>query len=272
MAVHAHPDDEVISTGGVLARAAAHGIRTVLVTCTGGEQGDGPGGVKPGEEGHDPDAVRATRREELARSCAVLGIEHVELLGYRDSGMAGWETAEAPEAFGNVDLDEARARLDVLVERYRPDVVVTYDERGGYGHPDHVMAHRVAVASTEATDIPTRLYFSAVPRSALETGREAMRAMREAGADIDERDLPDPEVMGTDDELITTVVDVGEHVEQKREALRAHASQSDGAFLLGLPEEMGRVVFGSESFVRVRPPWTGGERETDLWQGLPGQA
>ncbi|GAB2922033.1 PIG-L family deacetylase [Rhodococcus aerolatus] len=268
MAVHAHPDDEVISTGGVLARAVAQGVRTVLVTCTGGEQGDGPGGVKPGEQGHDPESVRATRREELARSCAILGIEHVELLGYRDSGMEGWETAQAPEAFANVDLDEARERLDRLVEQYRPDVVVTYDERGGYGHPDHVMAHRVAVASTEATGIPQRLYFSAVPRSALEMGRQAMAAMREAGADISEDDLPDPAVMGTDDELITTVVDVSAHVEQKRDALRAHASQSDGAFLLGLPEEMGRVVFGSESFVRVRPAWEGGERETDLWDGL----
>ena len=92
--------------------------------------------------------------------------------------------------------------------------------------------------------------------------------MREAGADISEDDLPDPDVMGTDDELITTVVDVSEHVEQKREALRAHASQSDGAFLLGLPEEMGRVVFGTESFVRAVPAWEGGARETDLWDGL----
>ena len=110
MAVHAHPDDEVISTGGVLARAVGQGIRTVLVTCTGGEQGDGPGGVKPGEDGHDPDAVRATRREELARSCAILGIEHVELLGYRDSGMADWESAKEPDAFGNVDLAEEIGR------------------------------------------------------------------------------------------------------------------------------------------------------------------
>lgn len=272
MAVHAHPDDEVISTGGILARAVAHGIRTVLVTCTGGEQGDGPGGVKPGDPGHDPAAVRAARRAELARSCEILGIEHVELLGYTDSGMDGWETAKAEEAFANVDLDEARARLDRLVEQYRPEVVVTYDERGGYGHPDHVMAHRVAVASTEHTGIPQRLYFSAVPRSALEAGRAAMAALREAGADISEDDLPDPEVMGTDDELITTVVDVSEHAEQKREALRAHASQSDGAFLLGLPEEMGRVVFGTESFVRVRPAWEGGDRETDLWQGLAASA
>lgn len=272
MAVHAHPDDEVISTGGVLARAAAQGITTVLVTCTGGEQGDGPGGIKPQDAGHDADAVRAVRREELARSCAILGITHVELLGFRDSGMAGWDTAADPAAFSNVPLEQARARLDALVERYRPDVVVTYDERGGYGHPDHVMAHRIAVASTEATAVPRRLYFGAVPRSALEMGRQAMAAMREAGADIGEGDLPDPEVMGTPDELITTVVDVSAHAEAKREALRAHASQSDGAFLLGLPEEMARVVFGTESFVRAVPAWSGGPLETDLWDGLEPRA
>ncbi|NUS43172.1 MAG: PIG-L family deacetylase, partial [Mycobacteriaceae bacterium] len=92
MAVHAHPDDEVIGTGGVFARYADEGIRTVLVTCTNGEQGDGPGGVKPDEPGHDPARVRQIRLGELRTSTSLLGIEHVELLDYQDSGMMGWET------------------------------------------------------------------------------------------------------------------------------------------------------------------------------------
>src|ERR1700712_710586 len=99
MAVHAHPDDEATGTGGVLARAAAEGIRTVLVTCTDGGCGDGPGGVKPGEPGHDPAAVAAVRRRELDAACAVLGVDSLEMLGYADSGMDGWAQNSAPGAF-----------------------------------------------------------------------------------------------------------------------------------------------------------------------------
>src|SRR5690625_465532 len=102
MVVHAHPDDEVLGTGGVFARSSAEGVRTVLVTCTDGSQGDGPGGVKPGEQGHDPAQVAGLRAEELRTSADLLGIEHVELLGYRDSGMDGWEANSHPEAFMNV--------------------------------------------------------------------------------------------------------------------------------------------------------------------------
>src|SRR4051812_14673905 len=117
MAVHAHPDDEVLGTGGILARYAAEGIQTVLVTCTNGEQGDGPGGVKPGADGHDQDAVAAQRLRELQDSAAHLGVAHVELLGYRDSGMAGWATNHAPDAFANVPFDEVTAKLAALMRR-----------------------------------------------------------------------------------------------------------------------------------------------------------
>src|SRR5882762_10163876 len=127
MAVHAHPDDEVLGTGGVLARYAEEGIRTVLVTCTNGEQGDGPGGVKPGDDGHDAADVRERRLAELRESADLLGIDHVELLGYQDSGMVGWDANGHEEAFANVPVDVAAARLAVLMERYRPQVVVTYD-------------------------------------------------------------------------------------------------------------------------------------------------
>ena len=123
MTVHAHPDDEVLGTGGILARYGDEGVRTVLATCTGGEQGDGPGGVKPGEEGHDEADVRERRLGELRESAAHLGIDHVELLGYRDSGMEGWDANADPDVFANAPLDEAVARLSALMERYRPQVV-----------------------------------------------------------------------------------------------------------------------------------------------------
>ncbi len=263
MAVHAHPDDEVLGTGGVFARYADEGIRTVLVTCTNGEQGDAPGGVKPGEPGHDETEVSATRLGELRDSVAHLGIQHSELLGYRDSGMVGWDANGDSDVFSNVDVDKAAARLGELMERYRPQVVVTYDENGGYGHPDHIQAHRIAVAATEATGIPDKLYYAVVPR---ERVRELMEFMRSTGVDLGEgAELP--EDFGTPDDEITTVVDVSGFTERKRKALEAHASQGDNIFLLRLPDEIQRQVFGSESFVRVRGASTS-EIEDDLFTGL----
>jgi LmbE family N-acetylglucosaminyl deacetylase len=142
MAVHAHPDDEATGTGGVLAKYAAEGIQTVLVTCTDGSCGDGPGGVKPGEPGHDPVAIVALRQQELLASCAVLKIDHLELLGYTDSGMMGWPNNDAPGSFWGTPVPEAAARLAELIRTYKPDVIVTYDANGFYGHPDHIQAHR----------------------------------------------------------------------------------------------------------------------------------
>ena len=138
MAVHAHPDDEATGTGGVLAQYAAEGIRTVLVTCTDGGCGDGPGGVKPGDPGHDPAAVALMRRQELQASCEVLKISDLEMLDYADSGMTGWPSNDAPGSFWQTPVQEGAARLAELMRHYRPDVVVTYDEKGFYGHPDHI--------------------------------------------------------------------------------------------------------------------------------------
>jgi LmbE family N-acetylglucosaminyl deacetylase len=121
MAVHAHPDDEATGTGGILARCAAEGIQTVLVTCTDGACGDGLGGAKPGEAGHDPAAVIAMRQRELESSCAVLNVTHLELLGYGDSGMMGWPSNDALGSFWTTPVDDAAARLGELMQRYQPD-------------------------------------------------------------------------------------------------------------------------------------------------------
>ncbi|MDF5751850.1 PIG-L family deacetylase [Spongiactinospora sp. TRM90649] len=263
MAVHAHPDDEVLGTGGLFARCAEEGIRTVLVTCTNGEQGDAPGGLKPGQPGHDGDAVARLRLDELRASVAHLGIEHLELLGYRDSGMAGWDANGDPESFANVPLDVSSGRLAELIERYRPQVLVTYDENGGYGHPDHIQAHRIAVAATEATGIPDKLYYTAVPRSWV---KEMFAMMRAAGIPMED-ELPDD--FGIPDEQITSVVDASAYVERKVKALRAHESQGENIFMLDLPDEMQNRILGAESFVRKHSRVAGApDHETDLFAGL----
>lgn len=263
MAVHAHPDDEVLSTGGVLARYADEGIRTVLVTCTNGEQGDGVGGVKPGDDGHDAAAVAEQRLAELRESAAHLGITHVELLGYQDSGMDGWETNHDPAAFWNVPVEQATARLSALMEKYRPQVVVTYDENGGYGHPDHIQAHRVAVAATEATGIPDKLYYTAIPRSRM---REMFAAMKANGVDFGDFEPGDD--FGTPDELITSLVDCSTTVERKLKALQSHASQGDSIFVLRMPEEVQHQVFSHEAFTRVTSKIDAPDHEDDLFAGL----
>jgi LmbE family N-acetylglucosaminyl deacetylase len=262
MAVHAHPDDEVLGTGGVFARYSEEGVRTVLVVCTNGEQGDGPGGLKPGEPGHDAASVAATRSAELDQSVSYLGVSDVELLGYRDSGMAGWSANADPGVFCNVPLAEPAERVAALMRQYRPQVVVTYDENGNYGHPDHIQAHRVAVAAAEATGIPVKFYYSAVPKSAFRRLRAALEA---SGEDIDEIGVPDD--FGTPDEMITTEVDVSAYAERKLAALAAHGSQTENSFFTRLPDDIVTLTLSHESFVLRSAP-EGLAREGDLFAGL----
>jgi LmbE family N-acetylglucosaminyl deacetylase len=264
MVVHAHPDDEALGTGGVLARYAAEGIRTVLVTCTNGELGDGPGGVKPGEPGHDAAAVAAQRREELKASCAILGVTHLELLGYHDSGMEGWPQNTAPGSFWMTPVDEAAPRLGALMEHYQPQVVVTYDEHGLYGHPDHVQAHRVTMAAAESTGVPAKLYYMAVPRSALAGFAEVMR---QHGVEPPDPIEQDPQ-FGTPDELITTVVDCAGFTRAKYDSLAAHASQSDNVFFLDLGPDLFGEMMQREAFVRVRDRTGEPVPEEDLFAGF----
>ena len=270
MAVHAHPDDEGTGTGGTLARYAAEGIRTVLVVCTDGAQGDGPGGVKPDESGHDPAAVAKLRRAELEASCAALKVSALEMLGYSDSGMLGWPTNDAPNAFWSAPVSEAAARLASLMEEYRPDVVVTYDENGFYGHPDHIQAHRVTMAAVEQSGIPAKVYWTTVPRSALP---EFGAAMREIGADWDEPESGSDNAvqefeMGLPDDEVTTWVDVSAYLEQKRDAFEAHASQLDNILFLRLPPELFARFMSIETYQRVRDRTGAAVPEADLFAGL----
>jgi LmbE family N-acetylglucosaminyl deacetylase len=268
MTVHAHPDDEATGTGGILARYAAEGIQTVLVTCTDGRCGDGPGGIKPGEPGHDPAAVVAMRRAELEASCAVLKVSHLEMLGYADSGMMGWPTNDAPGSFWTTPVDEAAARLAAMMQRYQPDVVVTYDENGFYGHPDHIQAHRITMAAAASTGLPAKLYWTTARRSKMQ---EFGQVMRELGADWEEPDSSTdsslPEIGAPDDE-ISSWVDTTEFGSQKYDALAAHASQSENIFFLRMGKERFSQIMGVETFIRVHDTTGANLPEDDLFAGL----
>jgi LmbE family N-acetylglucosaminyl deacetylase len=267
MAVHAHPDDEATSTGGVLARYADEGVTTVLVTCTDGRCGDGPGGVKPGDPGHDPAAVVAMRRAELEASCAVLKVSHLETLGYADSGMMGWSTNDQPGAFWTTPVAEAAARLAELIQQYQPDVIVTYDENGFYGHPDHIQAHRITMAAVELTDSPAKVYWTTVPRTAFEQFGRIMQELGVDWAEPDEAAEPMPQ-LGLPDDEITTWVDANSYGGQKFDALAAHASQTENIFFLQLGRDRFTELMGVETFVRVRDRTGAPTPEDDLFAGL----
>jgi LmbE family N-acetylglucosaminyl deacetylase len=268
MAVHAHPDDESSSTGGVLAMYSDEGVRTVVVTCTNGELGDAPGGVKPGDPAHDEAAVAATRMAELDKACDILGVAALEKLGYQDSGMLEWEYKDRPEAFWNVPIEESSGRLATLMERYQPQVVITYDEFGGYNHPDHVQANRITLAAIERTGIPAKLYLTARRWKDFERLRTRLA---ELGVDVGARPQIDPErlrQMEASAARITTTVDTTSVAGRKRDALRAHASQLAESWFAKMPESLFDEVFGVESFIREQDRTAAPVPEVDLFAGL----
>lgn len=231
MIVHAHPDDESSQTGGTLAAYAAAGWRTILVTCTDGGQGDGPGGVKPGQPGHDPDEVARRRSRELDTAATILGVRELIRLGYPDSGMtAEADTPTAPTCFSRRPLRPMATRLAELMWLHRPEVVVTYPPNGLSGHPDHVRTHHLVHAALEIVDAraespgPSPLvHYIAMSRTRLGALQSAARAVFGPDAWVP------PDEMATDDAAITTVIDVTAQWEIKIEALSAHASQPDAA-------------------------------------------
>jgi LmbE family N-acetylglucosaminyl deacetylase len=268
MAIHAHPDDEASSTGGVLATYSAQGIRTVVVTCTNGEFGDAPGGIKPGQDGHDEQAVAQQRLTELRKSCEILGVTNLELLGYHDSGMPDWDYKELPDAFCNVPLDTVSGRITQLIEQYRPQVLITYDDKGPYQHPDHVHASRAAQQAFAESGIPVKLYLSAMRGS---VWKQVFDALREAGEEVPDWEDADPEAarMAAESEArITTTVDIRPVLSRKRDALFAHSSQIQDSFFSKLPESVAEVAFGQETFIRAEDSTGTAVPEDDLFAGL----
>jgi LmbE family N-acetylglucosaminyl deacetylase len=267
MAVHAHPDDEA-SGGGILATYADQGIRTVVVTCTNGEFGDAPGGIKPGQDGHDEQAVARLRLAELEASARILKVSDLEMLGYHDSGMPDWEYKDRPDAFWNVPLEEVAGRIGGLIATYRPQVLVTYDDQGAYQHPDHVHASRAAQAAAAATGIPAKLYLSTMRGS---SWRKIWEALRAAGAEVPdwEEDEERTRRAVQSEERITTTIDIRPVLERKREALFAHGTQINGDSWFGkIPPEVVEGAFGYEYFIRVADTTGAPLPEDDLFAGL----
>ncbi len=273
LAVHAHPDDECMSTGGILARYAAAGVRTVLVTCT-----DGAVGEISDPALATPDNLADVRSRELDESVRVLHVSRSVRLGYRDSGMAGTADNDDPRSFLQCSFDEALERVVRVVREERPQIIVTYDERGGYGHPDHIRAHQVAVAAFHAASdgtrfpeagapfAPTKLYYAVVQRSAMRTFGERLRA---AGIEVPFQEAREQEDMpfGVDDERVTTFVDVSAYVGVKRASLLAHRTQmGPEQFFMRIPEGVFADVFGGETFQRVEG--SGPVPEDDLFAGV----
>ncbi len=293
--VHAHPDDESIGQGATMAKYVAMGRGVTLVTCTGGEMGE----ILVPELEHlaadREDGLAEHRRGELAEAMRVLGVTDHRYLGgfgrYRDSGMQWHPDGHAApaddihdNAFWNADLTEAATLLVEIVREVRPQVLVTYDHFGGYGHPDHVQAHRVAMYAAQLAAVPSyrrdlgeawqvsKLYWSAMSESRMRAG---LRALREAGDTTTfegmDPDGPMPPMVVPDEDL-TAAVDATDHVGQKMDALRAHATQitTDGPFF-ALSNNVGDTAWGVEFFRLAAgtagPPGEDGLEE-DLFAGL----
>lgn len=285
--VHAHPDDETITTGATIAHYVAQGVDVTVVTCTLGEDGEILVPAYAQLESAQADQLGGLRIGELAGAMQALGVADHRYLGgagrWRDSGMMGTAANTHPRAFwrANTDagvFDAAVAELVAVIREVRPQVVVTYDDFGDYGHPDHIMAHRVTTAALErAGDSahpggPTwdvaKFYWTATPRSVLRRGYDAVRARPDV--DFDTADEP---AFGVADEVVTTVVDASAHAGQKAAALRSHATQvlvHDEFFALS--NRLGREISGVEHYrlVRGEPAVADDGREHDLFAGVTG--
>ena len=244
--VHAHPDDEAIATGGVMARAHGAGHRVVLVTATRGELGE----IHNMDEAATRPRLGEVRTQELAEADRLLGVDRQVFLGFRDSDMAGEPANDDPRSFHAAALEVAAERLAAVLREERPQVVITYTKEGTYGHPDHIKAHQTTMAALDVLRDegwePERAYEAAIPQSVVDQIRERM-----AGESAD--DMPGADLFGTPDAEITVTVDVRDLANLKRDALNAHVSQIDprGPWAT-MQQQVLEAALGWEHYVRSR--------------------
>jgi LmbE family N-acetylglucosaminyl deacetylase len=239
---HAHPDDECIQTGGVMAKAAAEGHRVVLVVATRGEHGEvAEGFLDEGEE------LWQRRVVETHAAAEALGVQRVAFLGYVDSGMIDTPENDAPGSFWQADLEEASGKLAAILTEESADVLTIYDDHGGYGHPDHIQVHRVGHRAAELAGVE-KVFECTMNRTALVEMTKHME--RPEGVEVPEFD--DDSDFGSPEEIITCRVDVTAYAGHKRRAMQAHASQiGPEHFMLSMPEEIFTFAFGTEWFIRA---------------------
>jgi len=261
--VHAHPDDEALFTAGISLHYAGLGYSVVLVTCTHGQLGFDARGREGDDPEHDDTATRVTRAGELQRAAMLAGFTRCVNLGYDDSGMKGWAQNDRPNAFVNVDVEATARTLAALFDEVHATVVVTYDENGFYGHPDHVTANVVTQRAVALASSPERLYYPVVPQSILTKFVPDARALEmflpawvlEAG-------------IGVPDDQVSSTIDATEYASRKQAAIAAHVSQIDNADLATMDHDMFLALFGTEYYHRAwsRTPASGDA--TDLFGGL----
>ncbi len=274
--VHAHPDDETINNGATMALYADRGAHVTLVTCTRGEEGEV---LVPGLShlaSTDQDLLGLHRETELAAAMKALGISDYRFLGapttkFRDSGMMGTEPNNRPDVFWQADLDKAATILVDVIEEVKPHILITYDEIGGYGHPDHIQAHRVAMRASElATWQIQKIYWNTIPKSVIAQG---MEKMKEIGSDFFGAESIDDVPFAKDDEFVTTLIDGSDYVDSKMAAMKAHETQIalDGPFF-ALSNNLGMQIWGDEYYTLVKgtksAPFDSNGREVDLTSGL----
>jgi N-acetyl-1-D-myo-inositol-2-amino-2-deoxy-alpha-D-glucopyranoside deacetylase len=270
--VHAHPDDESLSTGGTIARYAAAGVRVVVVTCTLGEHGEIIGDELAGLAAERADQLGGYRLAELRAACAALGVHTHRFLGgigrWRDSGMAGTPANEDPRAFAAGDIGQQAAELGKILDEVRPDVLVSYDSGGGYGHPDHVRAHEVTMAAATGREHAVFCVVSA--RSTVEEGVAALARMPRLPFR-----LPKPgELPALPDPVVTTTIDIAARLPAKLAALRAHATQvavwegADGQRAYALTDGVARPVCAVEQFTLAHGRADPAQVRSDLFGGL----
>ena len=274
--VHAHPDDETINNGATMALYADRGAQVTLVTCTRGEEGEV---LVPGLShlaSTEQDLLGSHRETELALAMKALGISDYRFLGapstkFRDSGMMGTEPNNRPDVFWQADLDTTAKILVDVIEEVKPHILITYDEIGGYGHPDHIQAHRVAMRASELSSWQIqKIYWNTIPKSII---AQSMEKMKEIGSDFFGAESIDDVPFAKDDEFVTTLIDGAEYVDSKMAAMKAHETQIalDGPFF-ALSNNLGLQIWGDEYYTLVKgtksAPFDSNGREIDLTSGV----
>ncbi len=277
--VHAHPDDETINNGATMAKYVAEGAKVTLVTCTRGEEGEVLVPALANLASSIDDKLGEHRVIELTNAMAELGIKDFRFLGapdkkWRDSGMMGTPPNERSDVFWQADLDEAASDLAKIILEIKPQVMITYDEIGGYGHPDHIKAHQVAMRGAELASNAgwtiSKIYWNTMPRSVIQNGIDKMK---EVGSDFFGAESADDLPFAKPDELVTSLIKAPEYVDKKMAAMKAHETQIsvDGPFF-ALSNNLGLSIWGDEYYTLVKgekaAPFDSDGRELDLFSGV----